>query len=169
LTRIKSLARVAGLFLFAFHVVLLAGDVAQGRVFDPVVAVRWIAAVALFGALVAMWRLGMPLLIGRRAAVLWVLVLFLHASAHAPGRGESGAATSGRADTMILIVVPAIAGGLAAVAFVLLPSLTGRQRPPIRSRPRHTWRGEAFVPRFPGGYGVRLAPRPPPGSCPAIP
>jgi hypothetical protein len=67
--------------LAAFHVSLLWDRLVDGQLLDPVVAARWLGAVALSAGLVALRRRGVSLVAGRRALVVWLLVVFLHWSA----------------------------------------------------------------------------------------
>jgi len=67
--------------LAVFHVSLLWDRLADGQLLDPLVAARWLGAIALTAALVALRRRGVSLVAGRRALVVWLLVVLLHWSA----------------------------------------------------------------------------------------
>src|SRR5262245_61726983 len=81
---VRMALRAGGLLLVGFHVALLLADLAGGRLFDPIVAGKWAAAAVLCCALAAFWRVGVPLLWGRKAAALWLLVLVLHVGVQTP-------------------------------------------------------------------------------------
>jgi hypothetical protein len=85
-----ALAVVAASALVLFHVALFAVQAGAGRLLDPAVSVKWGLSVLLCLALVALRRSGIPLLWGRRALVVWLLVGLLHwNTAPAPGAGQS--------------------------------------------------------------------------------
>jgi hypothetical protein len=156
------LVRAIGFLLFVFHIVIFSADVARGRLLDPLVALRWATALVLFGVLVALWQVGVSLLWSRRAAVFWLLVFFLHATAHVPAATGEAIVPDGAAGGAVLVVLPALVTGIAMVGLRLLAPFQ---------------RGPASGPRPPGGccvvavapvpcrqrsFGRLLAPRPPP-------
>jgi hypothetical protein len=151
--------RAASLLLFVFHVVLFTTAVARGRASDPLVALRWAAALVLFAALVALWRLRVPLLWGRRAVVFWLLVLLLHGTAHAPADTVAADGASGGA---VLVILPALATGIGILGLSLLWAAhagTGRgARPALRG----SLLALAPVPRTRTCIHRVLAPRAPP-------
>ena len=75
---------IAALAIAALHLWILVGQLASGELFEPLVALRWLAS----GLLVAIgWRLrraGLSLLRGRAALVLWLMVALLHATLATP-------------------------------------------------------------------------------------
>jgi hypothetical protein len=75
--------------LTGFHLILLGARVADGSVLDPAVAVEWVTGLALLLGLVRLHRLGLSVVRGRNALILWLLVLLLHAVAVAPGENGS--------------------------------------------------------------------------------
>src|SRR3972149_7571255 len=100
---VMLLLRLTGAGVAAFHVWLFASLAADGRLGDPVVAVRWLMAVGVVVGLVALKRAGIPMLASRRGAALWLLVVLLHAGAiggSAAGPGQQGA--GGRALLFVL-------------------------------------------------------------------
>ena len=103
--------------LLAFHGWLLYGGIASGRIFDIDVALRWVAGLALSAVFVGFWRVGVPLLRGRRAVVLWALVVILHAHAMA-SRPVALDADAPAAQTLISLAVQL--GGPLAAAFGLI-------------------------------------------------
>jgi len=84
LERIRSLARtmavVAGGALVVFHGWLLAVQAAEGRLEDPWLTFRWIAAGGLLAALAAIRRSGHSLL-SRQGIAVWALAAVLHGPA----------------------------------------------------------------------------------------
>jgi hypothetical protein len=144
--------------LVGFHLVLLAGDVAGGHLLDPAVAMQWLAAAALAGVLLAFRYVGVPLLWGRRAAVLWLLVLVLHGVAQPPAGEHESASLPDPAGGLTLLFLPVVATGLAAVALARPRYAAARlarsaaqplPAPPAISHPSL-------------GFTLLLAPRPPP-------
>ncbi len=107
---IVSLALAAALVLF--HLRLLWTRLADGSVFDPVVAARWLMGLALAGLLVGLKRRNVSVLRGRPALVAWLLVMLLHAVALVPGVEASPEAER---TAELLLVLPA---GLAAAAVI---------------------------------------------------
>jgi len=90
-----GIAAVAG--LVAFHLYLFWQQLADGSLLDASLALRWVLGGLLTAGLVAFKRAGVPLLWGRRALVLWLLVAFLHwghASPVAPADGPARAASA---------------------------------------------------------------------------
>ncbi len=84
LERFRSLARttvvVAGATLVAFHGWLFAAQMAEGRLDDPWLVVRWVVAAALVSALAAIRRGGRSLW-SRQGIAVWVLAALLHGPA----------------------------------------------------------------------------------------
>jgi len=108
--------------LVVFHASILYNHFVDGRLGDPAVAFRWAIGGLLAGLLVAFHRMGVPLIRGRRALVVWVLVALLHvvaartiASPLLDVAPEDAAA--------VLVIVPAAApillGTLLLLAFAL--------------------------------------------------
>jgi hypothetical protein len=155
-----ALRIVAGV-LFAFHLVLFSVDAADGRLLDPAVAARWSVAVLLFAALIALWRLGVPLLRSRRAAVIWLLVLFLHGSAHAPGLTNEGTESTDPSGGIVLIILPVVATGLVALTLVLV-GLSREWRSGSATLLPLLKRVTRAVPPAARGFTLVLAERPPP-------
>jgi hypothetical protein len=74
-------AALAITVLVVFHASILYNHLVDGTLADPVVAFRWAIGGVLACLLVVFQRMGAPLLQGRRALVVWVLVALLHVSA----------------------------------------------------------------------------------------
>ncbi len=118
LRRLAAYVRIAAAAaLLLFHVALFWMHLTQGRLMEPAVALRWGLALLLLGVLWLLRRVGVPLLWGRRALVLWVLVALLHVSA---AGAASDALTTSPADAALSIVVLPPAAGLIFMAGVLL-------------------------------------------------
>jgi hypothetical protein len=117
----SSLGLTAVALLVVLHASILWDRVAQGRLSDPGVALRWLAAAALTVALLVLRRRGVSLFWGRRALVFWLLVLLLHAGASVPpDPGER------LAPEQLLFVVPAaVAPAWLLLVFLVLWWLLG--------------------------------------------
>ncbi len=140
--------------LVVLHVSILWDRVAQGRLAEPGVALRWLAAVVLIVALLALRRRGVSLLWGRRALVFWLLVLLLHAGAVAPQ--EAG---SRLAPEHLLFVVPAAVGPAGLLLVLLLALVSRALTAPAVSLARGA---VCAAPALRGGFLPALASRPPP-------
>lgn len=70
-------ALTAALALFHGH--LLWQRLTDGSLLQPVVVVRWLVSVLLVLGLLRLWSRGLPVVRGRRAGVLWLVVVLLHA------------------------------------------------------------------------------------------
>lgn len=118
--------RLGGLFgvaaLVLFHLLLLWRRLEDLSLLEPPVILRWLATVALLGALVYLGRSGIPLLRGRKALVLWLLVLLLHVSVAAPGpAGEPDSGGLAEAALQLTLALPAVG----STALLLLLALMG--------------------------------------------
>jgi hypothetical protein len=156
---IRASLAVAGGALIGFHGWLFAAQFAAGRLEDPWLVFRWIAAALLTAAFVAARRGGASIL-GRKNIAIWVLAALLHGPAVAADLQadfNSFAVPQTVATTVLqLLSSAALAAGLWLLAGLLSP----RRRPaPVRF---------AAVPVFvtAGGRAPnlsrRFAPRPPP-------
>lgn len=77
---IRASLAVVGAALVGFHGWLFTAQVAAGRLDDPWLILRWIAAAILIAALVAVRRGGESIL-GRKNVAIWVLAALLHGPA----------------------------------------------------------------------------------------
>lgn len=77
---IRTLLALAGAALAGFHAWLFAAQVAAGRLEDPWLVFRWLAAASLVAALVAVHRGGESIW-GRKGIAIWVLAALLHGPA----------------------------------------------------------------------------------------
>jgi hypothetical protein len=152
---LSSLGLAVAATLVVLHASLLWDRVVQGRLSDPVVALRWLAAVVLMGALLALRRRGVSLLWGRRALVFWLLVLLLHAGAAVPQ--DPGPRL---APEQLLFVLPAAVGPACLLLLLVATPLAGRAVPD----PAVSWirRATGDAPARRGGFLLALAPRAPP-------
>jgi hypothetical protein len=152
---VSALGLVAVVSLVILHVSILWARVTQGRLGEPVIALRWGAAFVLLLALPALRRRGVPLLWGRRALVFWLLVLVLHA-----GMGVPQDAAPRVAPEQLLFVLPA-AVAPACLLFVLLatPLVSAVLAIPAVDLALRTAGG---IPARRRGFRLALASRPPP-------
>lgn len=156
-----SLWAAAGLLLI-FHVWLFLGHLSDGRLLAPAVLVRWVAGAGLFGLLLWFRRMGVPLVWGRRALVLWVMVFFLHASAHAPS--APGATAPGSPGASLVLVIVPTAAAIVTLARILCRVGASRVPAITLGRPMPCAVGARFRADCRGAFGFAFAPRPPPRS-----
>jgi len=83
-----GLGRVSVGILVVFHAWLFWLHATEGKLFEADVALRWLVAGAVALAFWGLRRLGLPLFRGRRAVVLWLLVVLIHG--HAVWTGDAG-------------------------------------------------------------------------------
>jgi hypothetical protein len=115
---------VAALALASFHIFLFWNRLVGGDLLDPAIALRWVAAAGLVSALAALRRMGVPLARGRKALVIWLLVVLLHASGRtvpAVAPGESPTET----DASLIFLLPS---ALTVVGLGLLCATVPRRR-----------------------------------------
>jgi hypothetical protein len=79
---IRASLAVAGAALVGFHGWLFAAQIAAGRLEDPWLVFRWIAAAALIATFVAVRRSGASIR-SRKNVAIWVLAALLHGPAMA--------------------------------------------------------------------------------------
>jgi hypothetical protein len=162
LVRLAPTARLGAVaVLLVFHAALLWAHLASGRLFEPAVALRWGIGFLLLGLLVALRRVGVPVLYGRRALVVWVLLALLHVSAAMPATSAALTTNGPSGITLTLVVLPqasgmAFAAGLLPLGATLarawrLPQPVAR---PVRRDREARLRSRRIRPR--------LAPRAPP-------
>jgi hypothetical protein len=116
-------ALIAGVGLGIFHLFLFWDRVVGGELFNPAIALKWLAATGLVAALAVLRRMGVPLTSGRKACVVWLLVVLLHAS----GRGVPMAKdeTASGLDASVIFVLPST---LTLVGLGLLCETIARRR-----------------------------------------
>jgi hypothetical protein len=158
---IRRALLASGAVLALFHVWLFAGQVWEGRLADPVVLLRWLAAGALVAALVGLHRRGASILRGRKAVAIWLVAALLHGPAVArsiEGLGEP--ALPGFVATLTQIA--AVSGAALGLAWALGRAWRRRRAaiaaPDIRIPQTSPPAGLSIAHAF-----VRFSPRPPPG------
>jgi len=149
--------------LVLFHVWLLWKSLSDQSLFEPVIALKWLVAVALLGAV---WRLrstGHLVFRGHRAGVFWLLVLLLHVQLPLTPIAESAVAAASEVTASgWLWALPATVsiGASFALAFGLFLFAAGRA---LLAVPRPRWRIVVHRRGTPvTGSIPALASRPPP-------
>jgi hypothetical protein len=152
-----GMAAAAGLAVF--HAGLLWTQAAAGRLREPGLALRWIAAALVLGAIFHHRRAGATLLRGRRGLVLCVVVALLHGNAMTPAEMDPGAAAG---VTEALLALPAASVPLAlslGLALLLLAAMRRLVKAPalaFASVPQVSFA------RLAAASSPCLSPRPPP-------
>ena len=152
----RRLVGIGGFLLAAvvtvFHGRLLWQRLIDGSLLQPIVVARWALSALLVVALLRLWSKGLPILRGRRAGVVWMVVVLLHAFAP----GGSLPAVGPVADGML----PA---ALALLTFLAI-GLVGARAADVGATRRATPRSQPRPGRsFAGWYRVLFS-RPPPAS-----
>jgi len=148
--------------LAAFHAWLLAAQLAGGQLFEPAVAVRWLAGALILSGFAALRRLGVPLLRGRKAIVLWLFVVLLHLNVIASPTDFAASMSAAIPEAVTGLAAPAaLAPFFAAVGLLFLARASRAHagglrvsgfcpaRPALRGGPR-------------SGYIPQSSTRPPP-------
>lgn len=145
--------------LSALHGWLLWLRISQGRLLEWRVALRWGVGALLLLTLQALRRRGVPLLWGRSALALWIVVLLLHWTTPT---SSAGVRAEGPIPPPILFVLPASAWPLALAAGLLWATAAARRArmfPALGSPYRLVEvRGGPLA----AGFPVPLLARPPP-------
>ena len=151
-------ARSAFSLLVAFHAWLLWTHLAGGKALDPQTAARWVVAAIVLVGFRALQRHGLSLFWGKRAVVLWLLVVVIHC--HAVWGGAPVTVELGIPETITLLAqMTAPAATILGLFFLgLFAALTAR------------WAAAALRDEEPSrlaglpasGYLFRFSPRPPP-------
>jgi len=155
-----ALGRAAFALLVAFHAWLLWTHLAAGQAFEPGEVIRWLVAVGVLVGFRALSRLGLPLLSGRRAVVLWLLVILIHC--HAVWTGGVITADLGVPET--LHALSQFTGSISVLGtlIVTLVAVHAAHAAAVADR-RRTMPAPALVAGLPSdGFTFRFAPRPPP-------
>jgi hypothetical protein len=148
---------VAGGALALFHGWLFVSQAAAGRLGDPWVVVRWLAAAALIAALVAMHRRG-HLVWGRRGIAVWLLAAVLHGPAMAGNASFETFALPEAAAASVLQL--ASSAGVALGLWMLARLLAARRASAQASCARVPV--VALADHFSAGHAALFSPRPPP-------
>jgi hypothetical protein len=146
-----------GALLGGFHLWLLGYHAWSGQLAEPDVVLRWIAALALGGGLIALKRRGASLF-GRQAVAMWVLAALLHGPAL--GNDHDGFATPALPEAVATVAQAIAAVSPLGLALLALFALTAWSAPvavglALTSASGHAAARSAL--RTPG-----LLPRPPP-------
>ena len=153
----QAAGRVAFWALVAFHVGLLSVHVLQGRLLEPQTAGRWVVAVLLLAGFRRLSRLGLPLVFGQRAIVLWLLVILLHCHAG----WTSGSTGLDLAVPETLGALSQLTGSVAVLGALLVVLLTALQR--LRRDGRAVFAAPVILAGLASpGFVFQFAPRPPP-------
>jgi hypothetical protein len=147
--------------LASFHVWLLVTQFGTGTISDPDVAFRWVAGALILTGFALLRRLGIPLLWGRRAVVLWLFVVLLHL--HAFGSPTDWAAEMSAIPEAVTAVAARVALGpiCAALGLLLLVRQAQRRGSELRS-PRLLPIRVAVLGAPAKGYLPQSSIRPPP-------
>jgi hypothetical protein len=133
---------------------------------DPPATPMRVVGVALFAAMIALRRAGVPLLWGRRALVVWLMVTLLHVGAFKAAEPAMTALDAAADVALTLFTVPSPVATIALLASLLLALASLRSRP-RGARPS----GAAFLRRR--NHDDRLTPRcrrsPLPSRAPPLP
>ena len=148
---------IAGGALALFHGWLFVSQAAAGRLGDPWVIFRWLAAAALIAALVAVHRRG-HLLWGRKATAIWLLAALLHGPAIADNEDFKIFALPEAAAASVLQL--ASSAGVALGLWMLARLLAARRASAQTSYPLIPV--VAIADHFSAGHAARFSPRPPP-------
>ena len=154
---IRASLAVAGAALVGFHGWLFAAQAAAGRLDDPWLVFRWIAAASLIAALIGVRRSGAPMF-GRKSVAIWVLAALLHGPAISDLPADFTFAVP---ETVATTIVQLLSSAAFGAGLLLLAAL-------LLARRRATAIRYATVPVFvqAGGLAPRLSrhfsPRPPP-------
>jgi hypothetical protein len=156
---IRASFAVAGAALVGFHGWLFTAQVAAGRLEDPWLVFRWIAAAILIATLVAVRRGGASIF-GRKNVAIWVLAALLHGPAIASDL-QNDFNSIALPETVATSVLQLLASAAPGVSLWLLAGL-------LRARRRASEVRFAAVPVFVAAGGLapgtlrQFSPRPPP-------
>lgn len=152
-------SRVPVVALTVFHAWLLWTHATTGRLFDADVAGRWGAAVLVAASFWWLSRLGLPLLKGRRALVLWLLVIVIHG--HAAWTGDASQAPVAVPQALAELIPAGVSAATLLVPVLFLAALALRRA--ARLLPQNISDLPARFAGVPAPVSaLRFAPRPPP-------
>ncbi len=156
---IRASLALVGAALIGFHGWLFAAQVAAGRLEDPWLVFRWIAAAALIAALVAVRRGGASIW-GRKSISIWVLAALLHGPAIAADL-QTDFNSFALPETVVTTVLQLVTSAALGAGLWLLAGL-------LLARRRSTTIGYTTIPVVvtaggrARGTAWHFAPRPPP-------
>ena len=154
----RAAGRLALSVLLAFHAWLLWTHLVGGRPLELQTAARWLVALGVLVGFRALRRRGVSPFLGKRAGVLWLLVVLIHCHAvwnSQPvslelGIPETAEVFAKLAAPLVAVFTLLFAGALLARLFVLGPAwLAGGSSPHVSGL-------------LSPGFGIRFLPRPPP-------
>lgn len=156
-------AIAAAAYLLYLHSFLLAERLSDLSIFEPVVAVKWIASLLILAVLLKFRLAGIPLLKGRKALVVWMLVLLLHCQTSAPIGPEVSAEFAAQQNVWLIFLLPALVSIVVSLALS-----TGRVLKSVRRS--QSQRSAAILfrrrlsprPRLLAGFSLAILSRPPP-------
>jgi hypothetical protein len=145
--------------LAGFHAWLFAGQLWDGRAFDPATAGRWLIAAGLLGILIRARR-RRPAAFGRQAAAIWVLAALLHA----PRALDQSHGLLPVVWTEVATTAAGLAAPAAGLGLMVLAALSARRpsRRPAAGRPLLDGVLTGTVQVAAAGLVPTFAPRPPP-------
>jgi hypothetical protein len=108
----------ASAILVLFHVWLLGGQAWAGELADPGRLLRWVVAVGLVAAILALRRQGASLFVGRKALVIWLLAALLHGPALADRIATPGVRALASVTTTLTQIALASAAALGLALLV---------------------------------------------------
>ena len=154
---VHAAGRLAFWALVTFHVGLLSVHVTQGRLLEPQTAGRWVVAVLLLAGFRRLSSLGLPLVFGQRAVVLWLLVILLHCHAG----WANGSTSLDLAVPETLGALSQLTGSLTVLGALLVVLLTALRR--LRREGRAALAAPVILAGLASpGFVFQFAPRPPP-------
>jgi hypothetical protein len=154
-------ARTFWAVVAVYHAALFVSHAESGRLFEPVTATRWLVGLALVAGLYGLRRCGGAVFAGRRAVVLWLVVILLHG--HAAWSPSAPDASGGWPALLTLQVGSGAMFGASLVVLDLL-AVALRRRRVRRLLPTAPWVTVSGTAGFSeaAGSGVASLPRPPP-------
>lgn len=161
----RVLAVIAGPALVAlvvlYHALLLWQRVADLTLLEPAVAARWLATLFLLVVLFRLHHRGVPLIWGRKALVVWLLVLLLHVSFYGPlAEGADASFDIQHAGLMLALPATVVVVALAAFCLALRVGFLGVLA--VQSPPTFSLLDAPSGPSLPAGWTLHMACRPPP-------
>jgi hypothetical protein len=155
---IRAAIGFAGATLVGFHAWLFASQIAAGRLEDPWLIFRWISAIALVSALVAVRRAG-DSIFGRKGVAIWVLAALLHGPALAR---ELDVVAPSMPEVVATITQTVTVLSLAGSLMLLLLALRRGRRGVPALLALFSLQAPSFAGALPAHSFLRFAPRPPP-------
>ena len=123
---LRAACLVAGTVLIAFHGLLFAVQIADGRLADPWLLFRWVAAASLVAAFTAV-RLRGGSMWGRRGVAIWALAAVLHGPAAVAGSSDAFDSLA-LPETAITSVLQLLVSAAGLGVLLLAAMFAGRRR-----------------------------------------